>query len=333
MENANGRRKVRKAPIHIVFQEELQHYPETALRGLGNLLARYEGDSIEICLRERHLDQGLLWGVKRLKESLYVQSGAQQRCTYEIHTDGTGVTPETARMLAIERVRICLEMDGPREIHERNNRLLNRLSSHEAAVRAAGLLRANQVDFYIGVTVTSVVAAEVSRIFVYLLDNGWNTQGYCPAICAAGRGIGKELLPVKELLSVQEYGEFLKQLFVLWKEERMAGKPVYVRELENLAGVLKGYAPLSSCLAGRCPYQNVFLPDGGIISVEGVTGKRADELTGSVTGGKCRGCRWASLCQGDRTCAMNTALFCEVYQEFYPLVLPEMFELLRKLGR
>lgn len=329
---------MRVLPLNITFKETLSCYSETIMKSFAEKLAEYNGTLIEIRLCEPNIAADFLNDFSKLEAFLKRQLKNEVRVKYEICTSGVGLTAKQTGFFKEKNITICLLMDGPKSVHERNNILLNRAGSHVQAVQAARLLTAYKVKFYIEITVTSVVAMNIHQVFSFFIENGWNSQAYRPVICETGRTMSTELL------SAENYQYFLKQLFLLWKDKRMNRQPVYVREFENLAGIIKGYTPLVSSLSGRCPFQNVFFSDGSIYS-RGCRKWQAEYLCKQLeeqdlsvmtkvdVETECKMCRWVSLCQSDRTCCMNSSVFCKIYKEFYLFVLPEMFELLRNLGK
>lgn len=329
---------MRILPLNITFKETLSCYDEMIMESFAEQVAEYNGTLIEIRLYEPSITTDFLDCFCKLEGFLKRQLKNGIKVKYEICTDGTGLTMKQAVFFREKSITVCLLMDGPKSIHEHNNILLNRIGSHEQAVRAARLLAVYNVNFYIGITVTSVVAKNIQRIFSFFIENGWNSHAYWPVMCVTSQKMSMELL------SVEDYQYFLEQLFLLWKDSRMNRHPVYVREFENLAGVIKGYVPLVSSLSGRCPFQNVFFSNGHIYSrgcregQEEYLCKQLEEqdlaLMKSVdVKTECKMCRWVSLCQSDRTCCMNSSVFCKIYKDFYLSALPEMFELLRNLGK
>lgn len=329
---------MRVLPLNITFKETLSSYNEMIMKSFVEKLAEYNNTLIEIRLYEPSIATDFSNYFCKLEGLLKRQLENGIKIKYEICTAGVGLTMKQAGFFREKNITVCLLMDGPKSIHEHNNILLNRMGSHEQAVHAARLLTTYKVNFYIGITVTSVVAMNIQRIFSFFIENGWNSHAYWPVMCEM-----HQKMPT-ELLSVREYQYFLEQLFWLWKDKRMNRQPVYVREFENLAGVIKGYAPLVSSLSGQCPFQNVFFSNGYIYSRgcrEGHTEylcKQLEEqgllvMKSVDVKTECKMCRWVSLCQSDRMCCMNSSVFCEIYKDFYLSILPEIFELLRNLGK
>lgn len=325
-------------PLNITFKEALDCYEENVIDILIEKIKGYKGTCIEIGLNELDIKPNFLHSFRKLEKLFQNRLKKETKVKYEIKTTGAGLTEDQAELFRKKNITVCLLMDGAKNIHEQNNCLLKRPGTHEQAVCAAELLTRCNVNFYIGITVTSVVAMEIQQVFAFLIKNGWNSHAYWPVLCETDRQTSEKILTTKE------YQYFLEHLFMLWKEKRIKKEAVYVREFENFAGSIKGFEPLISSVSGRCPFQNVFLPDGNIYSRGCQSGQseylceypkeQRLQLTKSINvKTECKLCRWVSLCQSNRTCCMNTEIFCEIYKNFYLSALPDMFELLRTLGR
>lgn len=324
--------------LNITIKESICTYEEKKIGMLLEKLGEYEGDVIEIGLKEQKLDLEFLHKFLTLKKLLYNCLNEKVMVQYKIQTSEVALEAWELRLLSAKEVVVCLLMDGTESVHEGNNALLNRTGTHAQALQAAAFLTNSKVNFYIGITVTSLVAVRIHEVFQFLTNHHWNSQAYWTIECETNPE------KTKDLLTAEDYGFFLKELFKLWKNMRMDGKPVYVREMENFAGRIKGFAPLISSVGGQCPSQNLFFPNGEIYTRGCMAGQKEylnrklkeqnlHSMNTVDVKTSCKVCRWVSLCQSDQICCKNTNIFCNVYKEFYAFALPEMFELLRKLGK
>lgn len=321
--------------MYITFGKSLRQYKEETLAAVLKKLKDYDEAALQVILREFAVSEDFLAAFRNLDMILKRQASKETKILYEIQTGGEGLTREMARFFRKWNITICLLLDGPSNIHKKNNALLRRNIPHGAAVQAAALLKEQETPFYIGVAVTNITAAHMEGIFKYFAEHKWQAQAYWPAICELGNSAWEHIL-TKEV-----YGTFLKRLFWFWKEARMSGGALRIREFENLIKVLNGQEPLLSSLSGYCPFQNVILPDGKIYrrgckrepDKEGFAKQDFYMWRRREAQPQCRICRWVSVCQSDHACCQNTSGFCAVYREFYSYVLPGLFEFMRVMGR
>ena len=324
---------MRILPLNITLRAPLNCYNENVINILCSKLRKYKGNSIEILFREMIITNDTLKRIDELVLCLECYLG--KRVKYELQITGEGLTKEVAKYLKEKNITVCLLVDGPEIIYEQNCRLMNWKNSHVKTIQAVELLEEYKVGYYIGVAVTSVFAENTQQIFSHFVENGWKAYAFWPVICEDNPNWST-------VLSKEEYLTFIEELFLFWIERRSTEHPIYVREFENFAGSVKGYPPLISSMSGRCPFQNLFLPNGEIYSrgcggseylCEEFKEQKFQCMESIKVDEKCKMCRWVSLCQSDRTCCMNSSLFCDIYQRFYLSELPVMFDVLRKLAR
>ncbi len=271
-----------------------------------------------------------------------------------IQTNGTLLDEEWARFLREERFLVGLSLDGTEAVHDRLRRDAAGQGTFRTVLAAAELLRAHDVEFNVLTVVTGYTAKNIGRIYPFFMKNGLRYQQYIPCLDPLGEPRGR----ADYALTPQLYGRFLKELFDLWYADVAAGRFVYVRHLENLAGALLGNAPEHCGMQGRCSMQSVVEADGSVYPCDfyvldryrlgNLNGDDYPALVGALERSRfieeslsqaeeCRACRWFSLCRGgcrrDRDAggeALGLNFFCPAYRQFYEYAVPRLQALLRR---
>lgn len=216
-------------------------------------------------------------------------------------------------------------------------------------------LKKHDVDFNVLSVVTSKNARSIKSIYRFFIDEGLMNHQFIPCLdpleaCSSNRCTGTAL-------SAPLYTRFLKDLFDLWFEDRMAGVPVYNRYFENLAGILMGYLPESCNMRGRCAIQYAIEANGNVYPCDFYMMDNC--LLGNINHDdihaldlrrfkmgfvehscalptQCYACKWFSLCHAGcyRERAVRDVLqpplhrYCEAYKEFFPYAIPRLGALL-----
>lgn len=274
--------------------------------------------------------------------------------SHVIQTNGMHLDEKWAAFFKRNRFLVGLSMDGGAAVHDSLRVDALGQGTHQRVMNAVELLRKYRVDFNILCVVTRLNVDRVEEIYRFFMENGLVYQQYIACLDPLGAPRGSQpysLLP-------EDYGAFLVRLFDLWYEDRMAGKFVYNRYFENLAGMLLGYPP-EQCGMGRCSPQLVVEADGSVYpcdfymlddycignlntdTMQDITARweRSDFVKeGGMGLEKCRGCQWFPLCRGgcrrDRQelelHGVGTNYFCPAYQKFFSHAVPKLVTLLRQ---
>ncbi len=264
-----------------------------------------------------------------------------------IQTNGTLLSDEWAAFFAENGFLVGLSLDGDARLHNLYRRDADGRETFGRVWGAAKLLEKHKADFNVLTVVTAQTARRIADIYAFFMRSGLYYQQYIPCLDPLGEARGQE----KYSLTPALYGQFLKKLFDAWYRDRAAGRFVYIRYFENLAGMLRGIPPESCGLSGVCSMQYAFEADGGVYPCDfymldayrlgnictddfpAIDQRRAD--IGFVRASlrlpeTCRRCRFASLCRGgcmrDRDETGRNA-FCEAYQSFFAYALPRLSEL------
>ncbi|HSQ14932.1 MAG TPA: radical SAM protein, partial [Candidatus Binatia bacterium] len=122
--------------------------------------------------------------------------------SFSITTNGTLLTRETAGFLKENGISVCLSIDGPREIHDRNRPYASGRGSYEDVARGIELLMENRNGFPVAARVTlGRGAVDVRKTFDHLRGLGFDEVGFAPASAAEG---SPSALTEEELCAVME---------------------------------------------------------------------------------------------------------------------------------
>jgi len=117
--------------------------------------------------------------------------------SFSLTTNGTLLTREIAGFLKENGISVCISIDGPREIHDRNRPYPSGRGSYEDVARGIGFLKEDKDGFPAAARVTlGHGAVDVRKTFDHLRGLGVDEVGFAPASAAEGSGealTGEEL--------------------------------------------------------------------------------------------------------------------------------------------
>ena len=262
-----------------------------------------------------------------------------------MQTNGYAIGGEWADFLAENRFLVGLSVDGTQRTHDRWRLDAEGAGTYGRVIRAAELLRSRGCEFNILTVVTRQVAESISEIYESYREHGFLYQQYIPCM----DGIGEERGTHPWSLTPETYGEFLKTLFSLYKEDMLNGRYVYIRRFENWCAMSAGCEPEECCLCGRCSPQLLVEADGGVYPcdfyvLDGwkmgnirdcdipqlISSDAARGFFGfSPVPDECRQCRWRFLCRGGcrRERGQEGAarsIYCEALRDFFGYAARDM---------
>jgi uncharacterized protein len=107
--------------------------------------------------------------------------------SFSITTNGTLLTREIAGFLKENGISVCLSIDGPREIHDRNRPYASGRGSYGDVARGIDFLMENRNGFPVAARVTlGRGAVDVRKTFDHLRGLGFDEVGFAPASAAEG---------------------------------------------------------------------------------------------------------------------------------------------------
>lgn len=166
--------------------------------------------------------------------------------SFSITTNGTLLTRETARFLKENGISVCLSIDGPREIHDRNRPYASGRGSYEDVARGTSILMENKNGFPVAARVTlGRGAVDVRKTFDHLRGLGFDEVGFAPASAAEG---SPSALTEEELCAVMEGFRDLADGYVDDVRERRV--PAFSNMSQILALIHRGDPMPYPCGAG-----------------------------------------------------------------------------------
>jgi uncharacterized protein len=117
--------------------------------------------------------------------------------SFSLTTNGTLLTREIADFLAENGVSVCVSIDGPREVHDRNRPYASGRGSYDDVERGVSCLKESRAGFPFAARVTlGRGAVDVRGAFRHLRAMGFAEIGFAPASASEGSG---EALSEEEL--------------------------------------------------------------------------------------------------------------------------------------
>ncbi|MGZ9135696.1 MAG: radical SAM protein, partial [Candidatus Deferrimicrobiaceae bacterium] len=166
--------------------------------------------------------------------------------SFSITTNGTLLTRETAAFLRENGISVCLSIDGPREIHDRNRPYASGRGSYEDVARGIDVLMENRNGFPVAARVTlGRGVVDVRKTFDHLRGLGFDEVGFAPASAAEG---SPSALTEEELCAVMDGFRDLADGYVDDVRERRV--PAFSNMSQILALIHRGDPMPYPCGAG-----------------------------------------------------------------------------------
>lgn len=270
---------------------------------------------------------------------------------WAFQTNGTLLDDEWCAFLAESPMLVGISVDGTAAIHNQWRHDSSGNNTYSKVVAATRRLSAHGVPFNILSVVTHQMAAHARDVYASYRKNGWRHQQFIPCLDSLGMPSGE----CSWLLSSEDYGSFLIELFGCWKKDFLRGDQPSIRQFDNWLGILLGQLPEACDMRGICSAQYAFEADGscypcdfymldsqllGTIQDTGFADfdRRRHEI-GFIEASvelpeRCLSCPYVDLCRGG--CrrlrsdgeAGGPALFrfCDAYRAFFDACLSDMKE-------
>lgn len=273
-----------------------------------------------------------------------------------IQTNGYGLDETWAEFFAEHDFLVGLSIDGIRRTHDRYRKNPRGDGSFDRIMKTVQLFRQYGVEFNILTVVNSQTARQAEKIYRFYQKNHFDYLQFIPCLDPMGKP-GEE----EYSLTPEAYGGFLKQLFDLWYRDVKAGCQPYIRQFENIAGMMLGLAPEACDQRGICGMQYVIEADGSVYpcdfyvldafrlgsfltdEFEQIDNRRKEIRfveTSTRFSGDCKGCRYFYLCRGGcrrhrlpQDGAEGKSSFCLSYQMFYEYTMSRWEELVQEITR
>lgn len=270
------------------------------------------------------------------------------RIDNSIQTNGYRLGEEWGRFFVREKFLVGLSLDGIRSTHNAYRVNRNGQETFADIMKTAEMFDRLGVEYNILTVVNGKTGLRASKIYDFYKKNGYRYLQFIACLDPLGEKPGQQ----EYSLTPEIYGRFLMDLFDRWYEDAMTGKQPYIRQFENLVGILAGYEPESCEQRGICTVQNVIEADGSVypcdfyvldqyrlgsvltddfsyLQSNPVTERFVRDSVESLE--DCGGCRFFALCRGG--CRRNRLTaedgtrknyFCPSYRMFYEYAVPRL---------
>ncbi|MGI6005912.1 MAG: anaerobic sulfatase maturase [Ruminococcus sp.] len=299
-----------------------------------------------------YFEKVISWQKKFLEES----GKKNLRIHNAIQTNGYLIDEKWAQFFHDHHFLVGLSLDGPANVHDKNRVDAAGKGTFSRVMKTAELFDRYHVDYNILTVVTGQNAMAIKRIYRFFMKHNFSYLQFIPCLEPLKEERGKE----NYSLSVQEYGQFLIDVFDLWFADFKMGKYTSIRHLDNWILLMTGEPPEACNMNGRCSIQFVVEGDGGIYPCDfyvldewrlGTVGKqsfedimnseRARDFIRESLGvpEACRACQYGFLCRNgcrrDRVPDGNTGVlknyYCQAIYRFFSEREEELKEAVRIL--
>jgi uncharacterized protein len=254
-----------------------------------------------------------------------------------LQTNGLLINEQWAQFLSKYRFLVGLSLDGPKDIHDKYRRSINRKSVWNKVMNAAHLLQKYNVQFNILCVVSKANINRVNDVYKFFINNGFYHMQFIPALEADKNG---ELAPF--CVNSNQYGNFLCSLFDIWKQNpNLTSIRTFDAMLSHYLGYPKGNCTFEKNCADYLLIEHngdvypcdFFIQDkykvGNLMNTDLYKLKeKRDNTFGKIKTqlpDECLNCKWLNLCYGgcvkDRTFSGNPhparTYFCEGYKKFF----------------
>jgi len=261
-----------------------------------------------------------LMGLDFYKKAISLQElhGKGMRVSNSIQTNGILMDEQWADFLKRYSFLVGLSIDGPASIHDRFRVDRGGEPTHARVERAAKLLLETGVAVNALSVVTEQSASSAKEIYRYLKGIGFTYLQFIP-IMEMSETNPDEVADFS--VTATSYGKFLCDLFDLWVEDFVDGKPTTsIRQFETYAAIYMGYEAPECTVRKTCGDYLVVEHDGSVyscdffvedtwklgtldqdVSLEDLLNGRRQTLFGEVKSKldkRCIKCPWLQFCYG-----------------------------------
>lgn len=296
----------------------------------------------------------LLAGISFFEEVISIQRRVNRRgirINNAVQTNGLLINEEWSSFFRDNGILVGVSLDGIEETHDIHRVSLDGTPTYKKILNNIGLLKQYEVEFNILTVINRDTANHISEIFEEYRKQKFMNQQYI--ICRDPLGTSDR--DNRFSVSTLEYGEFLVNLFDMWREELYKGNLVSVRQFENYIGILLGISPENCEQCGNCGVTYAMEANGDIYpcdfymidqfflgnivkdSISDIDKKR-NELNfikrSTMFSQKCRECKYLNICRNE--CQRNRirdsqgnwlCQYCEGYYYFFSRRYEQMVEI------
>jgi len=346
---------------YCFYADEIKHrsvaqYEFMSIRTLENIIKKAFDYAEGVCTFGFQGGEPTLIGLdfyKTMVELVRKHNKKKIKVEYALQTNGLEVDEEWAEFFHNNDFLLGLSLDGVKSIHDTYRLDASGNGTFSRVMKTAHIFNKYNVKYNVLIVITNQIASHINQVYNALIHNGFFYQQYIPCLDPLGEDRGKH--PYS--LTPQNYGNCLIRLFDAWYCDMAKGNEVYIRDFENLAGMILGRFPERCGLSGVCRNQNVIEADGSVypcdfyvldeFRIGNLNENNFDELgrrcieIGFVESSMrveeiCKTCKWVRFCRGgcrrDRQCKkldeIGLNYFCSAYQLFYAHAIPKLLALI-----
>ncbi len=258
-----------------------------------------------------------------------------------IQTNGCMIDEEWAEFFRENNFLVGISLDGDSEIHNMHRVDARNKGTFNRVYKATQILKKKGVEFNILSVVTGRNAKRIRKTYQFFKKCGFSYLQFIPCL----EPIEKERGSEPYHLSVDDYGDFLINLFDMWYEDLKNGKYISIRHLDNMLSMVCGREPEVCSMRGICSVQLVVEGDGSVYPCDfyvfdewkmGYVGQNtlkemmeneiaAEFIRRSLhVPEECKSCRYGRICRNgcrrDRITengVIGKNYYCEAYRRFY----------------
>lgn len=324
-------------------------YGKMKLETLEKVIEKALGYAEGVCTFAFQGGEPFLRGIDFYKQVLEFQKRYNKnnvKIENAIQTNGCSFDTAWACFLAENNFLVGISLDGIRRTNDKCRKDQNGNGSFDRIMQALSLCDRCGVEYNLLTVVNRYTAGQVKKIYQFYKKHCFEYLQFIPCLDPLGEVPGQH----EYSLTPEAYGNFLNELFDLWYSDVKTGEQPYIRQFENILGMMLGIAPEACDQKGICGMQYVVEADGAVYpcdfyvlddwrlgnltenSFEEIDQKRKE--SGFIEMSKCfsevcRGCEFFWICRGGcrRHRQLNDAgefqnYFCQAYREFFRRTLP-----------
>ena len=271
-----------------------------------------------------------------------------------IQTNGYKLSEQWAEFFSRENFLVGLSLDGIKSTHDAYRVTRKGEESFAEIMRTTELFNRFGVEYNILTVVNKKTGLRAAKIYDFYKKNNFRYLQFIACLDPIGEEPGRQ--PYS--LTPEIYGHFLMELFDRWYNDVKRGEQPYIRQFENVVGVLSGCEPESCEQRGICSVQNVIEADGSVypcdfyaldeyclgnvrtedffyLQSNPITERFVSDSAESME--SCRNCHYYGICRGG--CRRNRIAladrewknyFCRAYRMFYEYSLERFLRLAGK---
>lgn len=286
-----------------------------------------------------------------------IKYGFGKNVSNGLQTNGLLLDEDWADFLRDHNWLVGLSLDGPDFIHNKYRLTTNRKPSHALVEEKAKMLIDKDVEVNAMCCITSYSSGFAKALYTYFKELGLAWMQFIPVVETDKENNRKA---AEFSLSPEQYGEFLVELFDLWRADFVNGQPTtHIRHFDSVFYPYVGFEAPECTLRAECGVYPTIEHNGDVYScdffvepkwklgnimqgdrlIDMLNSKKQTQfgLMKSKLPRKCMVCRWKKFCYGGCTKDRikdprdnGMPRFCKSYITFFEHADPFLKELAEK---